>query len=285
MKPELSSYDQSPLSIALNIHHPYLPSANPIDTYRCFLDYVDLFHELKRLDVKWWSLACFTNDEAQWLWQKSLELFVGTDLRSNQRVIIRRFWSSVAKGDHPLWHKSEFPVFLMDRNILNDIQHGHCQIFQGVFTICEESSSSYIVGARFLEWLICLDLDPELCVASELADPELSSVRFGEKRIVFERNWEQKWVLGFEWVVDHQAPGYTLVSEYMALVIEQDCNWWVRKWPFFEWHRVTSVKLDNLKLEAERARFNRRMAAKDHKERARLGQKQPRIRMPGAWEW
>jgi hypothetical protein len=283
VKPELSSYDQSPLSIALNIRQPYWSSADPIaanaiDTYRCFLDYVDLFHELKRLDIKWWSLACFRGDEAQWLWQKSLELFVGADLRSNQRVIIRRFWSSVARGDHPLWHESQFPVFLMNRDILSDIQYGHCQIFQGVFTVCGQSSSSYIVGARFLEWLMYLDLDPELCVASELADPELSSVFFGEKRIVFERNWEQKWVLGFEWVFDHEAPCYSLLSEYPALTVES--HWPHDYWPFPKWNERRSWN-----TVVRSALFNRRMAAKERKERARLGQKQPQSQMPGTWKW
>jgi hypothetical protein len=282
VKPELSLYDQSPLSIALNIHQPYWSFATPtpansIDTYRCFLDYVDLFHELKRLDVKWWSLACFKGEEAQWLWQKSLELFIGADLRSNQRVIIRRSWSSVAKGDHPLWHKSQFPVFLMDRDILSDIQYGRCRIIEGMFLSWWDSMFSYIAGARFLDWLVSLGLDPELCVASELADSVKISGYF-DKRIVFERNWEHKWVLGFEWVFDHEAPGYLLFSEYTVIVVETIS--YHNEWPFCEWVHETERKRDD-----RSAHFSRRMAAKERKERARLGQKQPRSRMPGAWKW
>ncbi|CAN9467705.1 unnamed protein product [Alternaria alternata] len=282
VKPELSLYDQSPLSIALNIHQPYWSFATPtpansIDTYRCFLDYVDLFHELKRLDVKWWSLACFKGEEAQWLWQKSLELFIGADLRSNQRVIIRRSWSSVAKGDHPLWHKSQFPVFLMDRDILSDIQYGRCRIIEGMFLSWWDSMFSYIAGARFLDWLVSLGLDPELCVASELADSVKISGHF-DKRIVFERNWEHKWVLGFEWVFDHEAPGYLLFSEYTVIVVETIS--YHNEWPFCEWVHETERKRDD-----RSAHFSRRMAAKERKERARLGQKQPRSRMPGAWKW
>jgi hypothetical protein len=93
---------------------------------------------------------------------------------------------------------------------------------------------------------------------------------------VFERNWEQKWVLGFEWVLDHQAPGYSLLSEYPTLTVEKD---WSLDWPFGGRDYWDRQYLDN-----RSARFNRRTTAKEHKERARSGKK-PRSRMPGAWKW
>ncbi|CAN9479012.1 unnamed protein product [Alternaria alternata] len=99
-----------------------------------------------------------------------------------------------------------------------------------------------------------------------------------DKRIVFERNWEHKWVLGFEWVFDHEAPGYLLFSEYTVIVVETIS--YHNEWPFCEWVHETERKRDD-----RSAHFSRRMAAKERKERARLGQKQPRSRMPGAWKW
>ncbi|CAN9447366.1 unnamed protein product [Alternaria alternata] len=136
-------------------------------------------------------------------------------------------------------------------------------------------------------------MDPELCVASEHAD--LEDLCLSEKRMVFERDWEQKWILGFEWVFDHEAPGYTLVSEYPSLTVESDWpyhsyyshNWsaksdWLYEynWPVAEWEYSSQRAWDKYS-----ARFNRRTASKERKERARLGQKQARSRMPGEWKW
>jgi hypothetical protein len=224
-------------------------------------------------DVFW-----FDADEAQWVWQKIPELHTGEDLRSIQRMIIRDFWSGLVNANNQSSHGARLPDISMDEDILSEIQYGRCQILEAMFLLCSDSMFSYIVGTRFLDWLVSLDLDPELCVASELANLEKSSKTLNYKRIVFERDWEQKWILGFEWVFDHKAPGYTLVSEYTAMIFERD--WDGQKWPFCE----RDYKSD-WRLKVCSALFNRRMAAKERKDRARLGQKQPRSRMPGAWKW
>ncbi|KAB2104462.1 hypothetical protein AG0111_0g7834 [Alternaria gaisen] len=279
VKPEVTSHHQSPLSMALTSYSSRTSPANAIDTYRCFLDDDDLVDELKRSDGYHLGddrSSSFTADEAQWLWQKSSELSVGEDLRSNQRVIIRRFWSITAHTDYGLHLKLQLPIVQMDKDILSDIQYGSCQILQDLFWICNDVMQSYILGAWFLQWLTSLHLDPEICVASELANLE-KWISLDEKRIVFERDWEQKWILGFEWVFDHEAPGYSLVSQYTNLVVEY---YWGTRWPFHE-----SWYARNRKWSDRSAHFSRGMAAKERKERARLGQKQPRSRMPGAWKW
>jgi hypothetical protein len=264
--------------MALTSYTSRSPFANAIDTYRCFLDDVDVVGEFNRTDGRCsvHGHSTFTADEAQWLWQKNLELSVGEDLRSNQRVMIRRFWSILAFTDYGLHRELQFPIMPMDKDMLSDIQYGRCQILRHLFWPSDDVMHSYILGAWFLQWLTSLHLDPEICVASELADLE-KWISLGERRIVFERDWEQKWILGFEWVFDHEAPGYSLVSQYTNLVIE---DYWRTIWPFHEsWHAR------NRKWSDRSAHFSRGMAAKERKERARLGQKQPRSRMPGAWKW
>ncbi|CAN9200799.1 unnamed protein product [Alternaria alternata] len=176
-----------------------------------------------------------------------------------------------------------YPVGRLSGEMREIIRCGSVQQFQeevssgAVHPFMREVNGCYIAGARFLDWLVSLGLDPELCVASELADSVKISGHF-DKRIVFERNWEHKWVLGFEWVFDHEAPGYLLFSEYTVIVVETIS--YHNEWPFCEWVHETERKRDD-----RSAHFSRRMAAKERKERARLGQKQPRSRMPGAWKW
>jgi hypothetical protein len=262
--------------MALTSYSSRSPFANAIDTYRCFLDDVDVVGEFNRTDGSYSVLgySTFTADEAQWLWQKNLELSVGEDLRSNQRVMIRRFWSIIGFTDYGLHRELQFPILPMDGDILSDIQYGRCGIFEKLFSGFRTVMESYIVGAWFLDWLASLDLDPRLCVAHE--EVHFMSFR-SDKRIVFEPNGEQKWILGFEWVLDHEASGYSLVSQYTNLVVEY---YWRTGWPFHE------RGYDSDRKKGDRsARFSRRMAAKERKERARFGQKQRRSRMPGAWKW
>ncbi|CAN9210281.1 unnamed protein product [Alternaria alternata] len=246
------------------------------------MDDADLVDEFSRLDMYHLeSRYQLWPDEAQWLWLKSSELLAGDDLRNNQQIIIRRFWGSITNTHIATIDKGSFPEISLNRDILSDIQYGRCKIFRELFYLCEESMFSYIAGDWVLAWLIDLDLDPELCVASEKAYIERSQL-ISPKRIVFERNREQKWILGFEWGFDHRAPGYSLLSEYTAIVVEQGYRPWNWSWPFEEYHVGIADKFES---DVGRARFNHRMAAKERKERARLGQKQPRSRMPGAWKW
>ncbi|CAN9176259.1 unnamed protein product [Alternaria alternata] len=279
VKPEVTSYNTSPLSMALTSYTSRSPLANAIDTYRCFLDDEDLVDEFNKTDGSYLvnGHPSFTAEKIQLLWQKNLELSVGEDLRSNQRVVTRRFWSIIGFTDYDLHRELQFPILPMDGDILSDIQYGRCEIFGVLFSGCRTVMESYIVGAWFLDWLASLDLDPKLCVAHEEVNFE-SFQWLIDVRIAFERNWDQKWILGFEWVFDHQAPGYTLVSEYTVIVYES--YWKPGKWPFRATEDKSGQELVNRKV-----RFNRRMAAKSRKERARSGQKQPRSRMPGAWKW
>lgn len=280
VKPELSVYNSSPLTMAMAWHTTLRSSSadDRIDTYRCFFDDIDLVDEFNRL-YAFRSMPCFfTNfDELHWLWQKNLELLVGEDLRSNQRIMIHHIWVSPDIQYNFTNYGLHLPDIPMHRDIPSDIQYGRCHILKDMFSACRGALTSYVLGARFLDWLVSLDLNPELFVTSENTDLVDSSF-CPTKRIVFERDWEQKWVLGFEWVFDHQAPGYSLISEYTALAVEQDLGWLYWNWPFSENYKLESDA-------ARTARFNRRMAAKERKERARSGKKQPRSRMPGAWKW
>jgi hypothetical protein len=101
------------------------------------------------------------------------------------------------------------------------------------------------------------------------------------KRIVFEPRCEGGWSLGFEWLLDHEAPGCLLVSQYQALGADR---FYAEDWPFFG-NVDMSYKEDHRQHAERHARFYRRIAAKARKERARTGQKLSRSRMPGQWVW
>lgn len=294
-KPELTLNERSPLAVALGFYIMDLPLGNAIDTFRCFLDDADLVDEFNRIHriAPGNPHSGFKVDETEWCWQKNSELLIGEDLRSNQRVMIRRFWAVVGGTDYRLHCKFQFPTIQMDRDILSDIQHGHCRILNEILLVCNDVVVGYVVGAWLLDWLVDLGLDPELFVASERESLKTSEYIGDErpvKRLVFERNREQKWVLGFKWVFDHQAPGYTLVSEYTALAVERDLGWSYFDWGWsycswpFSGDYLRNLNPNRLKSDAARARFDRRMAAKERKERVRSGGKQTRSGMPGAWK-
>lgn len=281
VKPEPTSDNRSPLFELMAYPVSWSDAVKKTDIYRCFLDDVDLFDELNRATSHHSRpVPLLSASEVQLLWGKNLELVVSDEIRSNQRIIIRRFWTGAANTmlSNP---ELQFPDVSMSEDILNDIQYGHCHILRDLFRWCDKVMFSYVVGGWLLAWLIDLGLDLELFMASERANFKWSGYVY-DREIIFKRDREQKWFLGFEWVFDHQAPGYTLVSEYTALAVEQDPGWSFWNWPFSESYQKLLPRLES---DARAARFNRRMAAKERKERARSGKKQPRSRMPGAWKW
>lgn len=280
IKPQIALTSPSPLTLAMaSTGNSFI---NRLATYRCLIDGSDMTVGVIQSDF-YGHLHKDPDqdavDETNYLWFKSIELLVGDDLRQVQKVIVRRIWHRLA---YMVYHSHHDQIRLheipMDIDALRKLQSGYCQIFEVIFEHPKANAiSSYTIGACYLEWLVKMGLDPETCVANEMAyseGEEWSDV----KRVLFEGSKEQGWVLGFEWTFECAAPGYTLVSEYTTLLVD---NWLPNnEWPEVGkkvyWHHLENKDLSD-------SRFNRRMAAKERKKRARLGHKSVMRRMPGSW--
>ena len=105
--------------------------------------------------------------------------------------------------------------------------------------------------------------------------------------------------LAWEWIHDQSASGHLLVSELTAFTVDSDgLNSLDERFadrevdgfdgfgPLYENRYDTAQRYffsENSGVEKWPPRFARRAAKKERKERARLGQKQTRSKMPGSW--
>ncbi|KAJ4366262.1 hypothetical protein N0V83_007898 [Neocucurbitaria cava] len=89
------------------------------------------------------------------------------------------------------------------------------------------------------------------------------------------------WSLRWEWWYEAygtKPPADTVFSQYEVLATCWD-RW---EWPFAQWKFRSTT--EEMRIESKLdARFQRRMAAKARKERARAGLKRPRSKIPGSW--
>jgi hypothetical protein len=161
---------------------------------------------------------------------------------------------------------------------------GRCQLLGNTFRELTRPCDSFAVGDLLIQWLLRIDVEVEACIGNELIQlpDDLSWDSWVDsKKIIFEPRGKGGWRLGFEWVFDYEAPGHLLAFEYQALVIEY---LWTRDWPFVETVHMLYEEYHREQVKKD-ARFDRRIAAKARKERARTGQKLSRSRMPGEWVW
>ena len=166
VKPGPTLDDKTPLSEAFEGFFRNPSSADRIATYRCFLDGTDFLEEINRLCVvKPFDFFWFGLEETQWLWLETTEFLVGEDLRQNQCIILRRFWTGI--GMKTWYHgRPQFRNISLSVGLLDDIQSGRYRILGSVFFYCEKVDVSYIVGAWFLHWLVQLGIDPEIYMAN-----------------------------------------------------------------------------------------------------------------------
>jgi hypothetical protein len=189
--------------------------------------------------------------------------------------------------DPEIGHYTETIVRLMgDDNTSQYYLGGNFKFLNTLFGQTSSSFDSQVLGAFFLNLLERLNMDVEACMARELdvlTDGVLKPRSWMEERkAVFEPFDHGGWLLRWIWVFDDSAPGYLLVSEHIGLGPDEYGAWY---WPFFEdplyfWSQESRYRWAKVE-----ARSTRRLANKARKERARTGQKQPRSRMPGAWNW
>jgi hypothetical protein len=151
-----------------------------------------------------------------------------------------------------------------------------------------KESESHEPGSRYTALLRSLGVDFKRSIEAELErlpggilQPGMSRVL--ARKILFYQNDEQAWVLRCEWVLDEEAPGYLLLSEFPSMTFDGTCYSYDSDWPFFSFHWIL-LHADRYQLGPKwDARRARRLAKAARKELARAGQKRPRSRMPGAW--
>ena len=145
---------------------------------------------------------------------------------------------------------------------------------------------SHDEGSVLIGVLSELGIDPHHCIVRELetlTDGILEdySGLTPDKQIVFEQEESGGWSLRWEWSYEAygtKAPADTIFSQYEVLTTSLD----LEEWPFPQWKYRSQT--EDMRTEPKwDARFQRRMAAKARKERARVGLKRPRSKIPGSW--
>ena len=166
------------------------------------------------------------------------------------------------------------------------------------FFVDERLKKPMDVGTNIVSALLLLGIDIEACMIQEFLQSPSGIVKSDwgvlDKRVTFSKKGEQGFDLDWEWIHDQSAPGNLLVSELTALTVDSaDELTYVRErhshkeypgiGPLYS-NRYGSAEFFGYS-DAEKwpPRFERRAAKKERKERARLGQKQARSKMPGSW--
>jgi hypothetical protein len=283
----------SPLTTCLLFGNNYSPRSDEVETVRLLLqscDQVDQFDE---------NSVCFdprsgwvdiTLETIEWIWFNAA-VYTDDDELANIRVsLLRGIFSQCAttfSEGSEIDHYTEIIIRLMDDIHMSEYYlGGNFGFLDTLFTQKRSSLDSQALGAFYLDLLKRLNMNVGVCIARQLdvlTSGVLKSCTWVEERkVVFEPLDYGGWLLGWIWVLDDSAPGYLLVSEHIGLGPDE---WWATGWPFFEdplrlWSQESEVRWAN-----DKARSTRRLANKARKERARTGQKRPRGRMPGTWNW
>lgn len=246
-----------------------------IDTWECLIDNFEPVHR------SWIELQDF--ESFNWLWRQTENRLFGEDALKFQRTLVCSVCMSLSMG-YLIMTVEEFMTAFgstrIKQDIISDIEAGNCLLLLYMLEMDEQSSAeSYLAGKKVLDFLTRIGVDIETWVSNELGKFQDNIFKIGQGsaiRVIFERDNEGSWKLGFEWALNEGEPGFLVCSEYD----EMACSifWDGPSWPFEE-------GLDDWgePHEPPNARFNRRMASKARKERKRAGLKIPKSRMPGSW--
>ena len=191
---------------------------------------------------------------------------------------------------------------LVDTDMREQWLHRRIALLPSLFEYGTSYMDSQRIGSAFLDLLMRLGLDVGACMAMEFhcmreRDVDWSCMIHNrhERTFRFVQSEGCGWVLKWEWNFDPGEPGYLVVSEYPGLGPD-DCDSETgynngHMWPFACKTQILCGNSDYRgttepgRLRERAARFNRRMAAKDRKERTRTGRKRVKSKMPGAWSW
>jgi hypothetical protein len=226
-------------------------------------------------------------DIVEWLWTHAALAFDDAELLHLRAKIARALVDAyVPHADSHNDSITQLLIKLMNDEMKYEYTRGTFKLM-----ICfgwrDCSIDSAFLGTNILNLLSGLGLDAETCITKELEgglflDPSLHSPG---RKIIFEDSEAQGRKLRWEWVFDSHAPGYHVVYEFRALAADSYVSDESSQWPFFEidncWsdHRYQEIK------RKKATRFERCIATKARKERARKGQKRHRSSIPGAWDW
>jgi hypothetical protein len=287
----------TPLQHTMFYHWPSVTSCKIIDTFRLLIDYGDGFEDLvdegRSIHDIYLNHSRYSFEANNWLWHYAANVLCDPDLLRLRLLLLsnhvaRYEFHDSSKEDEALTIRI---IALIDDEIKAVWSQEKFTLLKSLFRYCNSSLDSQRLGGIYLDLLLRLGFDVEACMAKELkclseslANPLCPFSIWDKQKIVFERLDGHGWVLRWEWILDPCEPGYLLVSEHVRLgpdISEYDVN----EWPFstkLPWYQEEKILEQTLKT---KTRFERRMATKARKERARTGKKQPRSRMPGAYHW
>jgi hypothetical protein len=296
LKPDLTS-GQSLLFTCLNWGLAG-DSQRFIDTLRFILLYPDqtgeldlIFRQITNGEV----LQCYVEtrlDVVEWLWTHAALLYDGADLVCLRAVLAQKLLENHSRSYKFLSDDTNrLLAKLMDNEMTNEYLCGTYSLLGG-FYWTKFSIDSASMGAQYLNLLSELGLDAEQCISNEMErgwGQDRSEPDRPTRKIIFERSEAR--ICGLRWERDYdpQEPGYDVVSEFNALAADSGGSKNYSTWPFVDFVWSTWSWSDYYIcpdcLGKKDIRFGRYMRTKARKERARTGQKQPRSRMPGAWNW
>jgi len=242
------------------------------------------------------------SSEAVWIFHQSKAHLAGQELANFQDSVLRGvFVNCVWDMNHKaLGWIQEILHTPAGIRLCESLSSGDFRLLNTFFTDWR-LLQPWKVGTNIVSALLLLGIDIEACMIQEfLQSPSgivKSHSRLLDKRVTFSKKGEQGFDLDWEWIHDQLAPGHLLVSELTAFTVDSDCHLTAfdEKFssrehdgigPLYE-NRYNTVRFrlryENSGVEKWPPRFERRAAKKERKERARLGQKQTRSKMPGSW--
>jgi hypothetical protein len=264
-----------------------------IDTLRLLLlefDTIDdrdstLWHLLTAGSLEFYGIMDL--DMLEWFWIHAALAFHGTELvcfrAKLAQILVRAHENYFDENDN---ENHKLLVKLMDDQMVAEYIKG-TYVLLPILVFNSNSVDSKRLGDAFLGLLASLNLDVDACVAMELERyPEGLLLKYNsdaEMRVIYEKHQTQGDILRWEWLYDPQAPGYHVVSAFNALAGD---SYRYYEWPFHdfcEWEHTREYRQQRELKQTQR--FNRRTARKARKGRARTGQKLPRSKMPGTWNW
>jgi hypothetical protein len=262
-----------------------------IDTIRYLLE---VSSDIDDFDTRSWRssirLRFSSTQMINWFWDHIMSNFSGSELLTLQIMMFRASVRALAwnvVSDTGL--RNLVPRMAKSNLLLDEILMGNIDTLAlpwNDFELLENESQK--LGDRYIALLKSLGVDFKRSIEAELEKLPgriLQGEQEGmlDRRILFHQDDGQAWVLRWEWILNEDAPRYTLLSEFPSMTVDRRGTQHYLPWPFFLPNGIPSRDdryQEGPKWDARRAR---RLAKTARKERARTGQKRPRSRMPGAW--
>lgn len=278
-----------------------------VDTFRLLWDdYEEHSHLLNKLST---GSAFLTeqrrwSSEAVWLFHQSEAHLAGQELANLQDAVLKGvfincIWDMNHKGLEWIQGILHTPAGTRLFESLNNGDFGLLDTFFAHWRLAQPRK----VGTDIISVLVLFGIDIEACMIREFLEVPSGVVtsRWGllNKRVTFSKEGVHGFNVVWEWVYQQSAPGYLVVSELTAFTVDSAylLSPIDERFPRRELHGIGPLYMnrhDTVKfnllcgygdfgVEKWPPRFERRAAKKERKERARLGQKQARSKMPGSW--